>query len=85
MLRLSIGRTKSAYLTAACRIPGSVADSLASADGKGVLVVEHPSGGFEVDIALDEHNDQFVVTRSALLRTARKLMDGRVFVPEERL
>jgi 4-oxalomesaconate tautomerase len=42
--------------------------------------VEHPTGEFSVALGLDPakpHN----VTRAALLRTARLLMRGEVFVP----
>ena len=45
------------------------------------LEIEHPTGFFtvEMDVALD--GNTVTVKRSALLRTARKLMQGQVFVP----
>ena len=49
--------------------------------GPGKLDIEHPSGRFTVDIEVVEKNGRYEVRRSALLRTARKLMMGSVFVP----
>lgn len=40
--------------------------------------VEHPTGNFEVELDLEGD----LVKRSALVRTARKLMVGEVFVPQ---
>ncbi|MGO3153316.1 MAG: PrpF domain-containing protein [Galactobacter sp.] len=42
------------------------------------IAVGHPSGSLDVAISLDEHGD---VVRSGILRTARKIMAGEVFVP----
>jgi 4-oxalomesaconate tautomerase len=42
--------------------------------------VEHPSGEFSVELEVDPGDPQ-KVTRAALLRTARLLMRGEVFVP----
>ena len=44
--------------------------------------IEHPTGRFTVDIGISEREGCHVITRSALLRTARKLMDGTVYVPQ---
>lgn len=41
--------------------------------------LEHPSGHFDVDVAVAASGKDFSVTRSAALRTARKIFDGRVF------
>lgn len=78
----SIGVLGAASVAAACCIPGSVAEAVAGSAGSGSLDVEHPSGRFTVDIELEEEGGEYKVTRSALLRTARKLMDGNVYVPE---
>jgi 4-oxalomesaconate tautomerase len=42
--------------------------------------VEHPSGFFTVQMAVDRSSGELVVTKSALLRTARMLMSGTVYV-----
>ena len=57
---------------ALCRDPGR--------DGVEVEV-EHPTGFFTVTIDVTQAGGTVAVTRSALLRTARLLMRGEVFVP----
>src|SRR5699024_3063065 len=64
--------------TAAC-MDGTVAADIAQ-PGTGserTLRIEHPSGDFPVELRLDGDT----VTRSGLIRTARTLMAGSVFVP----
>ncbi|MBT8090779.1 MAG: 4-oxalomesaconate tautomerase [Gammaproteobacteria bacterium] len=78
----SIGVLGAASVAAACCIPGSVAEGIANETGGGALDVEHPTGRFTVKIKLAQDGEQISVTRSALLRTARKLMDGNVYVQE---
>ena len=45
------------------------------------LDVEHPTGFFTVEMETAEGPKGLEIRRAALLRTARKLMDGEVFVP----
>lgn len=78
----AIGVLGAASVAAGCRIPGTVAYAMSRYDETGALDVEHPTGRFTVDIELVEEGDQYNVARSALLRTARKLMDGNVYVPQ---
>jgi len=79
----SIGVLGAASVAAGCCIPGSVAADVASSNEPGALDIEHPSGRFTVDIEVSNTAGVFGVSRSALLRTARKLMDGNVYIPEE--
>jgi len=81
-VHLSIGVLGAASVAAACCIPGSIVDGIASTNRGGALDIEHPSGRFTVDMDITESNGQFSVNRSALLRTARKLMDGNVYIAE---
>jgi 4-oxalomesaconate tautomerase len=63
--------------TAAC-MPGSVAYDIAQR-GEGLIQeisIEHPSGEMTVIATLDQTG---AVAQAAILRTARKLMDGTVF------
>lgn len=80
----SIGVLGAVSVAAACRTPGSVAARIAKL-GKGEsaqrIDVEHPTGFFTVDIEVSVEAGKVDVRRSALLRTARKLMKGEVFVP----
>jgi 4-oxalomesaconate tautomerase len=46
------------------------------------LVIEHPTGTFDPVIQLNREGDDLTVERAAIVRTARKLMDGVVFARE---
>ncbi len=43
--------------------------------------IEHPSGQIDVAMTCAAHDDGFVLTRAGVLRTARLLMAGELFVP----
>jgi len=72
----SVGVFAAISAATACLMPESPAAQLASIPADGRFHVEHPSGSSEVmlDIAPDR-----TVRGAGSLRTARKLMDGRVF------
>ena len=74
----SIGVLGAVSVATACLIDGSPAAEVASIpDGaRKTLSVEHPTGEMACVMELDDSGN---VTSSALLRTARKLMDGEVF------
>lgn len=78
----SIGVLGAASVAAGCCLPGSVADGLLAVTKGGPVDVEHPTGRFTVDIGISIRPGHIEVTRSALLRTARKLMDGNIYVPD---
>ena len=68
----------------ACVTPGSVAAQtarLSGGDGAQRIDVEHPTGFFTVEMDVAVENGAVNVRRSALLRTARKLLRGEVYVP----
>jgi 4-oxalomesaconate tautomerase len=81
----AIGVLGAVSVATACVLPGSVAHEVAvigeQADGPTEIEVEHPTGFFTVTIEVDLSGGTVAVTRSALLRTARLLMRGAVFVP----
>jgi len=75
----TIGVLGAVSVATACLTPGSPAYDLASR-GEGAeraLSVEHPSGEMTVVATLDGGG---AVAEAAILRTARKLMDGETFV-----
>lgn len=75
----AIGVLGAVSVATACLIKGTVAYTL-SERGAGetrTLSVEHPTGEMTVIVTLD---DAGTVKEAAILRTARKLMDGEVFV-----
>lgn len=81
----AIGVLGAVSVATACAAPGSVAArvaNLAITDGSLQLDIEHPTGFFTVELDIERLNGRLSVKRSALLRTARKLMRGEVFVPE---
>lgn len=77
----AIGVFGAVSVATACLVPGSVAAEVATVTDPANLEVEHPTGFFTVamDVALVDGAVQ--VKRAALLRTARLLMRGDVFVP----
>lgn len=80
----AIGVLGAVSVATACVLPGSVAAKVAGInDPQGVkqLEVEHPTGFFTVDMEVAFEGGELTIRRSALLRTARKLMRGDVFVP----
>jgi len=81
----AIGVLGAVSVATACVLPGSVAHQVAvipeQADGSIDIEVEHPTGFFTVTIEVKVSDGTATVTRSALLRTARLLMRGEVFVP----
>lgn len=62
-------------------LKGSVGHRLADdwPVGTSQVDVEHPSGHLLVDVVIDDSLDPARVTRSGVLRTARKLFDGTAF------
>lgn len=80
----AIGVLGAVSVATACILPGSIADGMAivpSGPTK-LLSVEHPSGEFSVTLEVGGTPDQPVVERAGLLRTARLIMRGEVYVPE---
>ena len=86
----AIGVLGAVSVATACVLPGSVAHDIADVPGKAEgpdttsraeVEVEHPTGFFTVTIDVAPDGGSVRVTRSALLRTARLLMRGEVYVP----
>ncbi|WP_372921258.1 4-oxalomesaconate tautomerase [Roseovarius sp.] len=78
----SMAVTGSQCLASCALTPGTVADGLLQRpDAQPAnVVLEHPSGTIEVLVDYDR-TDGFELKSAGLLRTARKLAEGRVFVP----
>ncbi len=81
----SIGVLGAVSAATACLLPDSPANRLARLpDGSPMRVsVEHPSGEFTIELDVDLTPPVPHVRRAALLRTARKLFGGEVYVPTE--
>ena len=63
--------------------PGTIADSLAHGQflSSQKVIIEHPLG--TIDVQLTYENDQFV--KAGVIRTARKIMQGMLYVPRQLL
>lgn len=72
-----------AQCIASCALhPGSVADGLCERPEPGTVevVIEHPSGQIEVLVTYTAENN-FTFKSAGLIRTARKLADGQLYIP----
>lgn len=78
----AIGVLGAVSVATAAMLPGSVAADVAAMPDSAVrlLKVEHPTGFFTVDMDVSGSGVDLLVRRAALLRTARKLMSGDVYV-----
>jgi 4-oxalomesaconate tautomerase len=79
----AVGVLGAVSVATAAVLPGTVAADLVDLPpGPSRLIeVEHPTGFFTVDLVVEGRFPGLAIRRSALLRTARKLMTGTVFVP----
>jgi len=70
-------------LGTAAVLPGTVVNRYVEPSGfsGGVLAIEHPSGRIEVDLVTDCSGATPVVERASFVRTARRIFEGRVYVP----
>lgn len=77
---VSIGVFGAVSVATACLLPGSVAQGLAKmGEGRDIMIsVEHPSGEFSVAL---QRSDDGGLMGCGLLRTARLLFAGDVFIP----
>lgn len=82
----AIGVLGAVSVATACVVPNSIAQRVVGTidDGTHSLEVEHPTGSFTIEMEFASDASGVRVKRSALLRTARKLMQGDVFVPSHR-
>jgi len=71
-------------VAAASVLPGTVATDERSAPSAGLrrVEVQHPAGRIQVEVELSHVDGQFKLVQAALVRTARKILEGTLFVPE---
>ncbi len=71
---------------AASKVPGTVVNEVCSAPADQLTVrIGHPAGIFSLEMKVEERNGELVLTRAALERTARRIMDGFVYVPRNKV
>lgn len=78
----SMAVTGSQCMASCALTPGTIADGLLDrpSESPANVVLEHPSGTIEVLVDFEKNNG-FSLNSAGLLRTARKLADGKVYVP----
>ena len=75
--------TGAVCLGAAAKIAGTIVNEIytkAQPQNPAAVRIGHPSGKLQVEIEIEEQNGQLELTKAALARTARLLMDGNVHV-----
>ena len=69
-------------VASAFALPGTVASGIARHRGRHKLVVLHPAGQIDIEVELDGEGDAAEVRGAALVRTARKIMQGEMHLPD---
>ncbi|MEY3613735.1 MAG: 4-oxalomesaconate tautomerase [Pseudomonadota bacterium] len=69
-------------VSTAFALPGTVASGLLRASGRHLLSVVHPQGQIDIDVEVAGEGDDAVVQKAALVRTARKIMQGQLHLPD---
>ncbi|WP_060818257.1 2-methylaconitate cis-trans isomerase PrpF [Caballeronia sordidicola] len=72
--------TGAVAIAVAAAIPGTLVNRLVP-DSKGAVRFGHPSGSLAVGAETVQINNDWVVTKAIMSRSARRLMEGFVFVP----
>ncbi|WP_298829793.1 4-oxalomesaconate tautomerase [uncultured Piscinibacter sp.] len=69
-------------IATAFALPGTVASSSTRLRGRRRVAVLHPQGRIEVDVDVGGEGDDARVERAALVRTARKILQGELYLPD---
>lgn len=76
----SLAITGAIGLASSCIIADTVVNELTRMWGEGLIRVEHPSGS--IDVSLSNANETPENIRASVIRTARKILSGMVYLPE---
>lgn len=63
-------------------LPGTVASGERPASGDRRIAVLHPQGRIEVDVCIEGAGHEARIQRAALVRTARKILQGSLHIPD---
>lgn len=79
--------TGTVCMSTAARVPGSVVDQVLSQRGREnrKIIIGHPAGVIPVVSELETENGEYNLKTAAILRTARTIMDGQVYVRKSRI
>ena len=73
--------TAAVAIATAASIPGTLVNLAAGGEPRNSVTFGHPSGTLKVGAETSLNNDQWSVEQAIMSRSARILMDGRVYVP----
>ena len=78
----AIGVLAAVSVATACIIPESITSDIAKFKDKETLFsIEHPTGKFTVNLDYTLHENKIKIHNSGVIRTARLLSKGEVFIP----
>lgn len=69
-------------VASAFALPGTVASGMARTAGCHQLTVLHPAGQIDIEVELSGAGTEIGMQRAALVRTARKIMQGELHLPD---
>jgi 2-methylaconitate cis-trans-isomerase PrpF len=81
----AVAATGAVGIATACVLPGSLAFEFAGPTPPGataLITIEHPAGRIPIELELAPAGAALPVARASLVRTARRLFAGSVFVPD---
>ncbi len=77
----AIGVLAAVSVAAACVLPNSIAKEIAkNIENSSLISVEHPSGEFTVNLDYLYQEEELLVKKSGVIRTARVLASGKMFI-----
>jgi 4-oxalomesaconate tautomerase len=76
----AIGVLAAVSVATACILPKTIAENIKMERLGNALSVEHPTGEFAVNLQTDMRDGKIVVEKSGVMRTARLLSKGEVFI-----
>ena len=77
----AIGVLGAVSTATACVLKGTVMDDMAVVYDEHNLSIEHPTGEFTVCLNITNKNSNIIINRAGVIRTARLLSKGEVFIP----
>jgi 4-oxalomesaconate tautomerase len=83
----AIGVLAAVSVATACITPDTVTEGIANylfqkSENSAMLSIEHPSGEFTVNLEYEAQNSDVKIKKSGVIRTARLLSIGHVFISE---
>ncbi len=68
-------------VAAAFALPGTVASATVQRSGTRAVAVQHPQGRIDVTVEIEGQGSDARIARAALVRTARKILQGELHIP----